>query len=105
VHPSSLPDQHAGEIARLATKNRLPATYGFRFYVEAGGLISYSADIIEMFRRSAVFVDKIWKGATPGDLPIEQPTKFELLINLRAARSIGLTIPQAMQVRTDAIIQ
>jgi putative ABC transport system substrate-binding protein len=105
VHPSSLPDQHAKDIASLATKTRLPAMYGFRFYVEAGGLMAYGADAIEMWRRSAAFIDKIWKGAKPGDLPIEQPTKFELLINLKAARSIGLTVPRALQARADDLIQ
>jgi putative ABC transport system substrate-binding protein len=90
VLPSSLLDQHAPRIVELAAKSRLPAMYGFRHDVDNGGLVSYSADAIEMFRRAAVFVDKILKGARPADLAIEQPTKFELVINLKAARSIGL---------------
>src|SRR5712692_7733429 len=83
--PSVLFDPHARRIAELAAKSRLPAMYGFRFYVEAGGLMSYSPDLIEIYRRAAVFVDKILKGAKPADLPIEQPTKFELVVNMRAA--------------------
>jgi len=79
--------------------------YGLRFYVEAGGLISYSADVIEIWRRAAGFVDKILKGAKPADLPVEQPTKFELVINLRAAQSIGLTIPQQVLSRADEVMQ
>jgi len=79
--------------------------YALRVYVEAGGLMSYSPDLIEMFRRAAVFVGKILKGAKPADLPIEQPTKFELVINFKAARSIGLAIPQAMLSRADEVIR
>ena len=105
VHPTALFDRHARRIVQLAGQSRLPAMYALRLYVEAGGLMSYSPDLIEMFRRAAVFVDKILKGAKPADLPIEQPTKFELVINLKAARSIGLAIPQAMLLRADEIIQ
>jgi len=79
--------------------------YGLRFYVEAGGLICYSADPVEMWRRTAVFVDKILKGAKPADLPVEQPTKFDLVINLKAARSIGLTIPQQFLARANEVLQ
>ncbi len=78
--------------------------YGFRQYVEAGGLISYDADLTEIWRRAAAFVDKILKGAKPADLPIEQPTKFELVINRSAAKSIGLTIPQSVLLRADEVI-
>jgi len=105
VAPSGLPDAHAGRIAELAIKNRLPVMYAFRFYVEAGGLISYGVDISENYRRAAVFVDKILNGAKPADLPIEQPTKFELVINLKAARSIGLAIPQPILSRADEVMQ
>jgi putative ABC transport system substrate-binding protein len=104
VLPSGLLDQHAGRIAELAAKNRLPAMYGLRSYVEAGGLISYSADIVAMFRRAAVFVDKILKGAKPADLPVEQPTKFELVINLKTAKALGFTIPPAVLARADQVI-
>ena len=105
VVPGGLLDPHARRIAELAARSRLPAMYAFRFYVEAGGLISYGVDQIENNRRAAVFVDKILKGAKPADLPIEQPTKFELVINLKAAKSLGLTIPQPLLSRADEVIQ
>jgi putative ABC transport system substrate-binding protein len=105
VAPSGLPDAQARRIAELAAKSRLPVMYAFRFYVEAGGLISYGVDLSENYRRAAVFVNKILKGAKPADLPIEQPTKFELVINLKAASSIGLTIPQPLLSRADEVIQ
>jgi putative ABC transport system substrate-binding protein len=92
-------------IAELATKSRLPAIYSLRPQVEAGGLMSYGADPVEIWRRAAVFVDKILKGANPANLPVEQPTKFELVINLKAAKSIGLTIPQSVLLRADDVVQ
>ena len=95
----------ARRVAELAARNRLPAMYELRPYVEAGGLISYSADLIEIWRRAAIFVDKILKGAKPGDLPIEQPTKFELIVNMRAARALGLTIPPSILLRADQVIE
>jgi catechol 2,3-dioxygenase-like lactoylglutathione lyase family enzyme len=79
--------------------------YGFRHYVDSGGLVSYSADTIEIFRRGAVFVDKILKGARPADLPVEQPTNFELVINLKTARALGLTVPRSLLLRADHIIE
>ena len=79
--------------------------YQLRLYVEAGGLISYSADLNENWRHAAVFVDKILKGAKAADLPVEQPTKFELVINLKTAKALGLTIPQALLLRADEVIQ
>ena len=104
VHPTGHLDRHAGRIADLAIKHRLPAAYGLRFYVESGGLMSYTADLVDIFRRAAVFVDKILKGAKPGDLPVEQPTKFELVINLGAAKAINLTVPNRMLSRADQVI-
>jgi putative ABC transport system substrate-binding protein len=98
-------DGQARRVAELAVKSRLPAMYPLRFYVEAGGLISYSADLIEIWRRAAVFVDKILKGATPADLPVEQPTKFELVVNRRAAKALGLTIPPSILLRADQVIE
>ena len=92
-------------VAELSTKNRLPSMYGLREYVEAGGLISYGADINDIWRRAAVFVDKIFKGAKPGDLPVEQPTKFELVINLKTAKALKLTIPQTLLLRADQAIE
>jgi putative ABC transport system substrate-binding protein len=79
--------------------------YTFRLYVEAGGLISYGADFNEIWRRAAVFVDKILKGAKPADLPVEQPSKFELVVNLRAAKALGLTIPPSLLLRADQVIE
>ena len=105
VSGSAAYDPYARRIAELAVKHRLPAMYVIRRYVDAGGLMSYSGDLNEINRRAAVFVDKIFKGAKPADLPVEQPTKFELVINLKAAKAIGLTIPQSVLLRADELIQ
>ena len=105
VISGALFEEQARRIAEVAAKSRLPAMYGLRFYVEAGWLISYSADLIEIWGRTAVFVDKILKGAKPADLPVEQPTRFELVINLKAAKSLGLTIPQSVLSRADVVMQ
>ena len=96
---------HRSRIVETVARTRLPAMYAFRQFVDAGGLMSYGPNIPETFRRAAVFVDKILKGAKPGDLPVEQPTKFELVINLKTAKALGLTIPQSVLVRADEIIQ
>jgi putative tryptophan/tyrosine transport system substrate-binding protein len=92
-------------IVGFALKSRLPSTYYDREFVDAGGLMSYTADTAESYRRVAYFVDKILKGAKPADLPVEQPTKFELVINLKTAEQIGLTIPQSMLYRADKVIK
>ena len=92
-------------IASLAEKARLPAVYGLREHAEAGGLMVYGASPADLNRRAAIFVDKILKGAKPADLPVEQPTKFELVINLKTAKALGLTIPPALLARADEIIQ
>jgi putative ABC transport system substrate-binding protein len=93
------------DLAELAIKHRLPGIYGERFYVEAGGLMSFSSNWNGRLRRAAAMVDKIMKGADPGELPVEQPTKFELVVNLRTARALGLAIPQSILVRADEVIE
>jgi ABC-type uncharacterized transport system substrate-binding protein len=95
----------SGRIAELTVRHRLPASYSLRPQVEAGGLMAYGADIIDIWQRAATFVDKILKGAKPADLPVEQPTKFELVINLKTAKVLGLTIPQSLLLRADEVIQ
>jgi putative ABC transport system substrate-binding protein len=92
------------QMAEFVTKRRLPSVYGVGEYAEAGGLMAYGASHIDLVRRAATFVDKILKGAKPGDLPVEQPTRFELVINLRTAKAIGLTIPPSVLQRADQII-
>jgi len=92
-------------IIDFALKSRLPSMYGNRGAVDAGGLIYYGADRAESYRRAVTFVDKILKGRTPADLPVEQPIKFELIINLKAAKQIGLTIPPNVLVRADKVIR
>jgi len=92
-------------IANLAAKSRIPALYSQKEFVVAGGLVSYGPSLLDMFRRAASHVDKILKGAKPGDMPIEQPTNFELVFNLKAAKALGLTVPQSLLLRADEVIQ
>ncbi len=96
---------HRTRVVKLAAKSRLPAVYGLREFVEVGGLMSYAANLADMYRRAATFVDKILKGRTPTDLPVEQPMKFEFIVNLKAAKQIGLTIPPNVLVRADKVIR
>ena len=102
--PTTFAQQHR-QIAELALKYRMPSMFQDRVYVEAGGLISYGQKFTDNYERAATYVDKILKGATPGDLPVEQPTKFELVINLKTAKALGLTIPQSVLLRADEVIQ
>ncbi len=97
--------QHYRKIAELAAKSRFPSSSFIREYVEAGGLMSYGPNLAEQFRRAATYVDKIFKGAKPGDLPVQQITTFELFINGRTAKALGLTIPQSLLLRADRVIE
>src|SRR5258708_35445886 len=96
---------YRGQIAEMALRNRLPAASIQRELAEAGFLLTYGADIPDLYRRSAAFVDKIFKGAKPADLPVEQPTKFELVVNLKTAKALGLTVPPTMLARADEVIE
>ena len=101
--PSLVQQRH--QIAELAMKNRLPSISGYREYAEAGGLMSYGASLADIYRRSATYVDKILKGAKPADIPVEQPTKFELVINRKTAKALGLIIPQSLLISADKVIE
>jgi putative ABC transport system substrate-binding protein len=96
---------HRTKILELAVKNRLPAIYGQEIFVEDGGLMTYGVSVNDLARRAATYVDKILKGAKPADLPVEQPKKFEFIINLKAAKQIGLTIPPNVLARADRVIK
>jgi putative tryptophan/tyrosine transport system substrate-binding protein len=105
VRASPFSTENAKRIVELAAQHRLPAMYDVRSFVEAGGLVSYGPSAPEIFRRAAFYVDKILKGAKPADLPVEQPTKFELVINMKTAKALGLTILPALLARADHVIQ
>ena len=96
---------HRELIVNLASRHRLPAVYAIRTFVAAGGLISYGADFLDQFRRAAVYVDRILKGANPAEMPVQVPTKFELVINLKTAKELGLTVPTTLLARADEVIE
>jgi putative ABC transport system substrate-binding protein len=102
---SSVTFTNRGQIASLAQKHRLPSMHGLREFAESGGLMAYGPNTAELWRRAATYVDKILKGAKPGELPVEQPTKFELVINLKTAKALGLTIPPSLLRQADAVLQ
>jgi ABC-type uncharacterized transport system substrate-binding protein len=103
--PNPLAFANRDRIANFAQKNRLPSMYGQREFVDAGGLMSYGPSAPDLFRRAATYVDKILKGTKPADLPVERPRKFELVINLKTAKQIGLTIPPNVLARADTVIK
>jgi putative ABC transport system substrate-binding protein len=105
VLPDAIFTNQVRQIAELAVQRRLPSIYGASEYAEAGGLVVYGANLLDLERRAATFVDKILKGAKPGDLPVEQPEKFELIINLKTAKALGLTIPPSLLQRADQVIE
>jgi putative tryptophan/tyrosine transport system substrate-binding protein len=105
VLPSPITNEHRALIVALAARHHLPAIYAFRYFAVIGGLMSYGIDVIDLYKRAAVYVDRILKGAKPADLPMEQPTKFELVINLKTAKALGLSVPPAMQARADEMIE
>ena len=105
VQHGAFANDHRKQIIEFAALQRLPAIYGSRGFADAGGLLSYGPSLLEMYRRSAYFVDRIFKGAKPADLPVEQPTKFEMVINLKTAKALGLTVPYALRLQATELIE
>ena len=105
VMPDTFTTAHRAEITALAARHRLPAVYPFRFFAEFGGLLSYGTNLVYDFRRAATYADRILKGAKPGELPVQAPVKFELVINLKTAKALGITVPPSLLARADEVIE
>jgi putative ABC transport system substrate-binding protein len=105
VTPSGIGANHPDVIVSSAARHRLPVVYPFRYFVTAGGLISYGPDLVDPYRPAAAYVDRILRGEKPADLPVQAPTKFELVLNLKTAKTLGLTVPQSILLRADEVIQ
>jgi putative ABC transport system substrate-binding protein len=105
VLPSPITEVYRAQVVALAAQHQLPAVYGFRSFVESGGLVSYGIDTTDAFRRSATYVDRILKGAKPSELPVEHPAKVELAINLKAAKALGLIVPPTLLATADEVIE
>jgi putative tryptophan/tyrosine transport system substrate-binding protein len=105
VMSSAFISVHRDIVIALAARHRVPATHSFRYFVAGGGLLSYSPDVRDQYRRAASYVDRILKGSLAADLPVQQPTKFELVINLKTAKALGLTIPPSFLARADELIE
>ena len=103
--PDSFADAHRVEITSLAGRYRLPTVYPYRFFTELGGLLSYGVEVTDNFRRAATYADRILKGEKPSELPVQAPVKFELVINLKTAKALGLTVPAFLQQRADEVIE
>jgi putative ABC transport system substrate-binding protein len=105
VLASGVTNAHRREIIEFTARHRLPAIYDFRYFVAEGGLASYGHDPAEQYRQAAVYIDRIFKGTKPAELPVQNPTKYELVINLKAARTLGLEIPPTLLARADEVIE
>ena len=105
VMPDAFTNAHRAAIILAAARNKVPAVYAHSFFVRDGGLLFYGPDLVDIFRRAATYVDRILRGAKPGELPVQLPTKFEMILNLKTAKSLGLTVPQSILLRADEVIE
>jgi len=105
VIPDAFFASHSTQIVALAKRFRLPAVYPYRYYVAQGGLLSYGVNNVDLFRQTAPYIDRIFRGAKPSDLPVQQPTRFDLVINMKTAKALGLTVPQTLQASADEVIE